>query len=115
EGDPLGAIAAFGRVTGRDPKRAVVPYTTLFRSERGGGRPEEVLAAFGRAAEVEPDNADHQATLGATLAEQGDHLAAIAALRRATGLDRTRPEAWHNLGVAAERGGDRPEEALAAF
>jgi tetratricopeptide (TPR) repeat protein len=73
---------------------------------RGGdamaaGRYEEAADLFGRAAALDPNDADAQANLGAALVQLGRSEEATAALNTALGLDPRHGQAHYNLGVLA--------------
>lgn len=61
------------------------------------------VRAARRAAQLRPDDALYQNTLGSVLADAGDFDGAIAALRRACELQPTLAAAWYNLGIVLTR------------
>ena len=63
-----------------------------------GGRPAEAAAAFRDAALRDPASFEAWAGLGEALATQGDHAAAIAAMRKALAL--APGEAWLRVNLA---------------
>ena len=82
-------------------------------------RPEEAMAAFARASEIDPQNIHALNNQGYIHILRGDFGGAVALLRRAVDAARetaTTPPAhvWNNLGIALEATGDIPR-AEAAF
>ncbi|HYD67264.1 tetratricopeptide repeat protein, partial [Azospirillum sp.] len=78
------------------------------------GRPEDAVAAFGRAIALYPDNAEANNNLGIALKKRDEPLPAAAAYRRALALRPDYPEAWFNLGLTTKQLG-LAEQAIAAY
>lgn len=72
------------------------------------------LAAFRRAAELDPESAEAFANLGIASARGGDDAGAVVAMERAVALDPSKTQSWLNLGLFAVRAG-RAEIARAAL
>ncbi len=80
----------------------------------GQGRPDEVLAHYQRAVEIEPDSAEARYNLGRTFARLGRFDEAMAQYQKALEIKPDLAEAHHNLGQAlANRG--RIDEAMAQY
>ncbi len=81
---------------------------------RDGGNAARAAAAYRKALELDPDDAEVYRALGLLHSQSGDVEAAVAALRRSLELDGERPLTWVNLGVALNAYGD-PAGAAAAY
>jgi Flp pilus assembly protein TadD len=79
---------------------AVPGYLALARQHEAGGRPAQALAAYQKAANAAPQDADLQNTLGLALARGGQFELAVVALRRAVALAPGRAQLLNNLGYA---------------
>lgn len=89
---------------------AVPGYLALARQHEAEGRPAQALAAYHKAANAAPQDADLQNTLGLALARSGQFESAVVALRRAVALAPERAQLLNNLGYALMLAG-RPDEA----
>jgi tetratricopeptide (TPR) repeat protein len=79
---------------------AVPGYLALARQHEAEGRPAQALAAYQKAANAAPQDADLQNTLGLALARSGQFELAVVALRRAVALAPGRAQLLNNLGYA---------------
>ena len=92
------ALIAFERVAKLDP--SAITFYNLGTLYMKGGQPSRAKAAFERALELQPDNADAGNSLGALLAQSGEVPAAIERFRAALKLKPDFPDALNNLGFA---------------
>src|SRR5689334_6226671 len=88
-----------------DPSLAYVYGVALVRSDRAA----EAATAFSRLLESHRDSAPLNVVLGMAYAEQGDHDAAIQALKRALAIDPQVREANATLGLLYFKQGQLPE------
>jgi len=98
------------KVAPADPRAGLI----LGSARRRLGDPKGARAVLEPLARAYPRAANTQYELGMTLAALGETAPAIAALRRATGVNRELPEAWRALGDLLFLAGD-PAGAEAAF
>jgi tetratricopeptide (TPR) repeat protein len=89
-------------------------WNTLGRIELLDGDKPAAIAAFGKAVEVNPDNAFGWNNLGLVHLQLGQHAEAIEALERATSGDKPEGYMWLNLATAYEKS-DQLELARAAY
>jgi len=92
------ALIAFERVAKLDP--SAITFYNLGTLYMKGGQPSRAKAAFERALELQPDNADAGNSLGALLAQSGEVPAAIERFRAALRVKPDFPDALNNLGFA---------------
>lgn len=92
------AIAGNGRVPAF--------HNNLGNALKGLGKPEEAVAAYGRALGCAPDHAGAHYNLAVTLQELGRKEEAALAYRRTLALQPGHAEAEHNLGNMLARDGD---------
>jgi len=106
------AVASFRQATFHRPDFAEALSNlaaVLYEDE-----PDEALAACCRAIHLRPDFAEAHNNLGVILSRQGNHAAAVLALRRAVALKPDYLDAHRTLGKAAYHAND-PAAAEAAF
>ncbi|QDU94267.1 tetratricopeptide repeat protein [Lignipirellula cremea] len=112
------AATVYSEMLKHDPQNASA-HAGLARALSGMGRPKDAAQEAERAAELQPNNADIQFTLGQTRARSGDFDLAIDAFRESARLKPTE-EALANLASATAASGDTTgalavyQEALAS-
>ncbi len=85
-------------------------YLSTGRKARQAGDFETAIAAFGKAAEAEPDEPDHRRVLAATLLEAGRVEESVAVYRHSLELDPDDVGALYNLAIGLIEMGE-PDEA----
>ena len=113
EGNPEGALAAYGEAIRRDPKRADAHVRLAVAMDRLG-RFAEATPHFEAALKLRPGDAEIFCDRGYSLALQGKPTEAEASLRQAIAKDPKLARAHNNLGLVLGRSG-RAEEALSEF
>ena len=87
-------------------------YLALARQHEGEFRSTQAIAAYRKAAQAAPDDADVHNLLGVALAREAQYGAAVLSLRRAVALAPDRAQLLNNLGYALMLDG-RMDEARA--
>jgi tetratricopeptide (TPR) repeat protein len=105
------ALAA--RAAAQFPRLAEIQYLIGYAA-RGEGLYDDAIAAFRRALDAQPDNADAIANLGFIASERGQTAEADTLLRRGIALDPKHYPAHYDLGKLLMRL-RRYDEALAVF
>jgi tetratricopeptide (TPR) repeat protein len=80
------ARAAYAQAIAASPESAFL-YRDLGAIERTSGRPEAALEQFGKALELDANDAQAHAAIGSLLEEQGDAAAALASYEKAAAID----------------------------
>ena len=109
QGFDRAALPVFEKVAKQDP--SAITFYNLGTLYMKGGNPSGAGAAFARALELSPDDAEAANSLGALLAQSGQVPAAIERFRAALASRPDFPDALNNLGFALFQSG-QPDQAL---
>ncbi len=109
--DPAFAATLSTQAIGQDPGDAIA-WWTLAEAQRSAGHTVAAVADYRAALARDPTEFPAANNLGVLLLHQGRVGAAVAALRRSVGANRSYAIGWFNLGVALGREG--PLHLLAA-
>ena len=102
--DPAAAAREAAEILKEHPGHPTA--TLLLGTARRGSGNAEVAASFGELAAAQPNSAPIQFELGRSLAAEGQHEEALAALKHAVGLEPNVAEAWRELANLYAKSGD---------